>query len=683
MAEVKNIKINVDTAAATQSMENLAKATHDVSASFEEVYGDLQPLTTRMGEAEDRLYEMANAGQTASKEYQDLLTTVGNYRKVQIQTDMAVDAAATTMSQKLGGALGGVSAGFELAQGVMGTFGAESAQVEQALLKVQSAMAISQGIQGVRESVASFKALGDAIKATSAFQKILTAFQWLYNTALAANPIGAIIAGIAALIAIGYKLITMFQDSAEANEKAAASTKKSTEALNKQIAASQRASEALKTKNGHEYEMAKASGASAEALRKLALKHADEEIALEKATLATAKNTYEKEKNTLASYKNIGVSDEIIEKQRELVTKSREALKEEYADLKEAYQNRQEIARQNQVEVRQEQTDLKNAQIQAAKETSEKIAEQRKAANEKAKEERKAQAELIAKSDAEAKRIAIEKENEFQQKLEDIAEQNYLNTLTDQEKELRAVQDKYFELETLAQGNASALQEIEIAKMNELNNINLKYQQEAYDLDAAAKEKKKELDKKAAEEEIAQAKAVEEQKRAIQMQGLEVASQGVALIKGVFEKSKGVQKAAVIAESAIGIAKMIIANKAANVAALATPQAIATSGAAAVPVIAMNNISTAIGIAGNVAATAKALQSLGGGSTPTPPSVGGGGGSAGGGMQAQAPQFNVVGNSGINQLAQLQQTPVQAYVVSGQVTTAQSLDRNRVENATL
>jgi hypothetical protein len=51
--------------------------------------------------------------------------------------------------------------------------------------------------------------------------------------------------------------------------------------------------------------------------------------------------------------------------------------------------------------------------------------------------------------------------------------------------------------------------------------------------------------------------------------------------------------------------------------------------------------------------------------------------------QGQAPSFNVVGNSGINQLAQLQQTPVQAYVVSGQVTTAQSLDRNRIENATL
>jgi hypothetical protein len=45
--------------------------------------------------------------------------------------------------------------------------------------------------------------------------------------------------------------------------------------------------------------------------------------------------------------------------------------------------------------------------------------------------------------------------------------------------------------------------------------------------------------------------------------------------------------------------------------------------------------------------------------------------------------FNTIGSSGVNQLAQLQQQPVQAYVVSGDVTSAQSLDRNRIQNATL
>ena len=153
--------------------------------------------------------------------------------------------------------------------------------------------------------------------------------------------------------------------------------------------------------------------------------------------------------------------------------------------------------------------------------------------------------------------------------------------------------------------------------------------------------KKLENEKLASEKSIQIAKAEAEQKAVIQQQGLDTALQGVQLIKGLFEKSKGVQKAAVIAESAIGIAKMIISNKLANAGALATPQAIATSGAAAAPVIAMNNISTGIGIAANIAATAKALKTLGGGSAPSG-SVGGGGATA---PTMSAPQFNVVGQS--------------------------------------
>jgi hypothetical protein len=65
-------------------------------------------------------------------------------------------------------------------------------------------------------------------------------------------------------------------------------------------------------------------------------------------------------------------------------------------------------------------------------------------------------------------------------------------------------------------------------------------------------------------------------------------------------------------------------------------------------------------------------------------------GSGGGGsnVSANAPEamtanFSTIGSSGINQLAQLQQKPTQAYVVSGEVTSAQALDRNRVQNATL
>jgi hypothetical protein len=77
-------------------------------------------------------------------------------------------------------------------------------------------------------------------------------------------------------------------------------------------------------------------------------------------------------------------------------------------------------------------------------------------------------------------------------------------------------------------------------------------------------------------------------------------------------------------------------------------------------------------------AKAKALLSGGGG---------GGAASGGGGGAAPAPpSFNIVGQNSNNQLAQTiagqQQQPVQAYVVSGNVSSAQSLDRNRIDTAT-
>jgi hypothetical protein len=71
------------------------------------------------------------------------------------------------------------------------------------------------------------------------------------------------------------------------------------------------------------------------------------------------------------------------------------------------------------------------------------------------------------------------------------------------------------------------------------------------------------------------------------------------------------------------------------------------------------------------------------------PGGGGGGGvpsNISGGGAPTAPSFNVVGNAGVNQIQQTlggEQKPIQAYVVSNNVTTAQSLDRNIINNATI
>jgi hypothetical protein len=73
---------------------------------------------------------------------------------------------------------------------------------------------------------------------------------------------------------------------------------------------------------------------------------------------------------------------------------------------------------------------------------------------------------------------------------------------------------------------------------------------------------------------------------------------------------------------------------------------------------------------------------MGGGGSPT----GSAGNESAGGAPA-APNFNVVGASSTNQLAQTignqQQQPIKAYVVANDVTTQQGLDRNIVQSASI
>ena len=183
-------------------------------------------------------------------------------------------------------------------------------------------------------------------------------------------------------------------------------------------------------------------------------------------------------------------------------------------------------------------------------------------------------------------------------------------------------------------------------------------------------------------------KQVAEQKKALQDAQLNAISAGIGLLSGLAGKNKALQKAAIIAESAMGIARSIIANTASNVAVAAQGAALSiptlgASVATATAIISANNIATGIGIAANIAATAKALSSVGGGGAPS----GGGVPSGGGGATPAAPAFNVVGASATNQIAQTianqQQQPIKAYVVSNDVTTAQSLDRNIISSASI
>jgi hypothetical protein len=179
-------------------------------------------------------------------------------------------------------------------------------------------------------------------------------------------------------------------------------------------------------------------------------------------------------------------------------------------------------------------------------------------------------------------------------------------------------------------------------------------------------------------------KAVAEGKKAIQDASFAAMEGGIGLLKGLFEKNKEIQKGLLLVESAVGIAKIVTNTVAADaadglVAATMGPAGIAYKATK----FTLNRINAGIGIAANIAATAKALSALGGGGSSSKPDMGGGSGGGGG----AAPQFNVVGQGGANQIAESmanrESQPVRAFVVGSDVTTQQGLNRGIIQNATL
>jgi len=156
----------------------------------------------------------------------------------------------------------------------------------------------------------------------------------------------------------------------------------------------------------------------------------------------------------------------------------------------------------------------------------------------------------------------------------------------------------------------------------------------------------------------------------------DVAIQFGQVLQQLGEENKALAIAGIIAEQIGSTAKIILSTTEANAKAVA-----ASPLTAGQPFVAINTISAGLGIASGVAAAAKAISALGGGG-----GAGGGQGANSIGNGQSAPSFNVVGTSGQSQIAQSlgqQNEPIEAFVVAGNVSSAQSANRNIVETATI
>jgi chromosome segregation ATPase len=574
--EIVGLKIQVDGS-------DVGKSVGSLKQQLREAQNEVTALSDKFGATSK---EAINAAKRAS----ELKDAIGDAKALTDAFNPDAKFKALTAS------LSGVAGGFAAAQGAIALFGAESEEVEKTLLKVQSALALSQGLQSIGESIDSFKQLGAVIQSTTAFQKINNTVTAITAAVMKALGVavettstsfrvlkGAIAAtGIGLLVVAVGELVNAFQNYTTAAEKA----KKAQDDLNKSISDS-------------------------------------------------AKVGLEAELQFLDNQKQLDIAK----------AKNREASEKEIFDIEQKYRK---LKAQSQIRYWQEikNTDKEGA-ANALKEVEKINIEGSVAALDfqtKQKEKAKAAAKAKADKDAEDAKKEAERLAEGREKARKAGEAFDLLVLEKNEKkkeqeardEEKRIEDENKQLEQLFELEEKKQQVVIDSK----NNI-IKAEKEltAYQL------------------------AQFEARKAIELAYVDVVVNAAGLLKQVAGKNKTLQAAAIIAENAAGIGRIVINTQVANAKAIA-----ANPLALGQPFVTLNTISAGIGIASSILATRKALSELGGGgSAGTAPSLGVGG-SAPLAPSEPTAQLTQLNQASINQMGS---AAGRAYVVESDITNQQ------------
>lgn len=573
-----------------------------VNDNINNTENSVKSLKAQLREAQNEVNALSEKFGATSRE------AVQAAKQAAILKDRIGDAKALTDAfnpdakfRALTSSLSGVTGGFAAVQGGMALFGKESDDVQKTLLKVQAAMALSQGIQSVGESVDSFKQLSAVIKSTAVGQGVLTAATAAYNfvntaattglklfrAALISTGIGALVVGVGLLISNFDKVKTVILNLIPGLANVGKFIGGIVNSITDFVGATSDASRALdKLKKDADNTLA--------VNKKFMQEHGDQVDEYTKKKI-DAKNAY------AAAVKEDGADQVALAKKL-----NRELGAIEFS--------RGDEARKIQKE-----------------------------ANEKAAADRKAQAEKAA---AQAK-ADLEKQQQ-------------------EEKDRKAKYDEETAagLQLLNQANLEKdLQDS--ARKRSLLEEQIAILDEGTTAERVADEKRVVN----ADENSKAMKAIAQAEAKAKNDALNFYGDALGNLAGMLGESTAAGKAAAVASATISTYSS--ANKAyESQLAIPTPDA---------PIRA--TIAAGIAIAGGLLNVKKIL------SVQAPGGGGGGGGSVPSPTAMTAPNFNVVGASSTSQLAQTignqQNTPVQAYVVSNDVTTAQALDRNIIKGASL
>jgi hypothetical protein len=710
MAIVKEIEIKVNTSGAGTDIEKI----NDLFKQVDKSVNTAEKTTGSLRSELRKLQQDMASGKLSGAEFNAAAKRAGELKDAIGDVAQRVNILSSD-TQKLDAVLSagsGIAGAFSVAQGAMGAFGGESEEVNEAILKVQSSLAILNGVQAVANTLNKDSALmvqlqSRGLVGLTAVQKVYSAVVGTstgmlkaFRIALVSTGIVAIVFGLGLLIANfetvskwvtdlvdkfgGWRKVLMFisppiyliikalEMLGIIDDEQTAKNKKNAE---ERIKAQKKESAELDKKRAQvgeyydfEIRKAKASGKNTEEI----------EAQKRRALLDTLKTQNELEKSWIRTGKATS------------------------EDIKRWNDRQKEISKLLQ--------DIEVASLEAEKVNNERA--------EKAREEQKKKAEE-RKRMAEAERKALlDLEKNYLQQVQDLEDKTEEQKLARQrERAMKSLEDMKG---TEADKQKARLQLVEFYDGKELE-LQTKKKEESDKLETERQKRVTEIQNEFAMKRRELEAVTEEQKRNLELEKIDIEREkrNQELIElGVdydqrleILKSFELQKSNLIADFAqqdlerekiLQQQRVALAGQTAGNIANALGQ---TSKAGKAFAVAQALINTYQGISAelatktatpfefglklaNIASTAvigfKAVKDI----IKTNPSASGGGASApsGGGAGGGAPQFNLVGNTGVNQIASQigqDQQPQRAYVVSGDVTTQQALDRNIVQNATI
>ena len=441
----------------------------------------IKPLRVQIREARLEAQKAFDAFGEGSEEFRKAAERVDDLddkQKALNRRIQGIDAEGKV--ELFGKALQGVAGAFSLAQGAAALFGNENKAVEEALLKVQAAMAIQQGISGLVEGAKAAKALAQNLGLVGPAAEAGAAGMRAMSAATIATGIGAIVVAVGTLVT-GIMAITSAAETAKQAQQ---------ELIDKGREALRLEAEGKKALLDSELRLKVLRGemSQQEAQRQQNTRNFNQEQAQREADINKSMQQRDELGAKIAA--NEGAINTLLKSRDPQLQAQAARLKEENASLEIQKRLADETAKAQQRAAEDAKQELNNrnealtieeanaaSQKKASDESQRRVTTSKQAADNVSAEAKAA--EQLAQAQQQGQVNAITQFNQYLQERE-AAETAYFNSfLTQQQLEEQAVRDKYFNLIAEAEKYGEDTKVLEEARAKEIADINAKYAEAA------------------------------------------------------------------------------------------------------------------------------------------------------------------------------------------------------------